>query len=77
MNWSEGLRRVSVVLWAAVGLVGVGYCVFAFIFEPSSRHLSVPFAFAAVLLPIVLHTLSCRLVAWVIGGFKLGISSQT
>jgi hypothetical protein len=70
MNLNEGLKRVSAVFFGLLGLVGFFVGIVVFIFSPIERTEAV---FVTALSPIVaylLHITICKVVEWVVDGFK-------
>jgi CHASE2 domain-containing sensor protein len=70
MNLNEGLKRVSAVFFGLLGLGGTCFGMFALIVSPGEW---IPAIATAVFSPIAayfLHKAVCRVVSWVVEGFK-------
>lgn len=70
MNWEQGLRRVSAVLWTLVALFFVGYTAMAIIVgEKHSVLLYLLLFNLAAVIPFIAHKVTCWVTCWVIRGF--------
>jgi hypothetical protein len=75
VNWGEGLRRVSALIFGAVGVVGtLFFLVLAVIehFEGGSHTVdALLLAVGFAVLPWPAHKLTVRLASWLVAGFKV------
>jgi hypothetical protein len=70
MNLNEGLKRVSAAFFGLLGLGGTCFGIFALLISPREW---IPAIAVAVFSPVAayfFHKTVCRVVSWVVEGFK-------